>query len=135
MGDPDRLVSRDGYDRAHPEERRQSVLDAATHSPADASVDEARRTIRDRLDAHGLPEVMVQEAGADGPAQHVEWRTADHDGRTLVNVANYSRDTRELEVLQDGTPVADVPDRIHTETLDGESWEIPGLRTRLLALE
>jgi hypothetical protein len=78
--------------------------------------------MRDRLDGHGLSEVMVREAGADGPAQHVEWRTADHDGRKLVNVSNYSWESGELQVINDATPVAENPDLLHTETLEGEPW-------------
>jgi hypothetical protein len=111
------------------------VLNQATISPADASVDQARATIRDRLDAHSIPDVMVQDVATDGHPKHLEWRTAEHDGRLLVNVANYRPEEREIQIVQDGSPVSGVRDLLGTESLDGDTWTIPGLSTRLIAIE
>jgi hypothetical protein len=123
----------DGHDRELSADVRQSIADAAASIPADADRGAVRSALREHLPAASAPPARV--VGTDGALGELEWRSVMHDGRLLVNVANYGSSAVEFRIERDGTTLADGQNLLAAEATTGETKQLGSRRAALFAFE
>jgi hypothetical protein len=85
------------------------------------------------IDDRGLRDVVVYDTATGEPAQDVEWRSVVHEGRRLVNVANYAGDSVSLRVEIGGETAGDGRDVLERRSVSGGNLELAGRTPALLS--
>jgi len=125
----DDLLTHDEYGQ-----RRQHPLAPAARIPFGvASVRELWHAVRQRYSGWGLnPRIEVVDTTGN-PVWGVAWRTAELDGRLLVNLCNYRHDEVRIRLLRNGKPArGSAPDDTAWRTT---AVALKSLETRLLVVE
>jgi hypothetical protein len=125
------LAEQDPWNQELPTGHRETVQQSATTVPADSDRSEIRAAIRE-LSAERSVEVVDAESGASLPL--VEWRSTSHDGRRLVNVANYTHDPVTVEIRGDEGAIEPQRELITDTAVSGNAREIPALTAKLFEL-
>jgi beta-galactosidase GanA len=79
--------------------------------------------------------ISVGDADTGDPIKGVEYHSVTHDGRRLVNIANYTRDAATVTITADGTAVSPDRELIAAEPVAGTTLEVPALNAKLFAIE
>jgi|GEM_PF-359913 len=95
--------------------------------PASASVSSLREVLGAQMKALGLERVRVIDASTGKLAQGIEWRTAEYDGKTLVDIANYTEETKEVYIEIDGMRIAQAEELIGNRSWSGSTLTLEGL--------
>jgi hypothetical protein len=130
IGDP---PARDTRDRPLPEGPRATLADNVDRLAADAGRTRVRTALRERLREQGLQPVRVTGSGGS-PLSHVEYRSATHDGRLLVNVANYTSESVTVQVRHTEGSLTNGRELI-ADTATGTSYRLDGRAPALLSFE
>ena len=97
----------------------------------DADARQLRAIFRDRLEAlNALPHYDVIDSTSNALLWGVEWRVAQHEGHTLVNAVNLTKQPMTVHLRpRDGTVVKALD--LLTSGKCEEQWELPPLQPRL----
>ncbi|WP_181592693.1 S-layer homology domain-containing protein [Paenibacillus sp. YN15] len=107
---------------------RSVILPAAAGSGA---IRTALLPLLEQMDA--LP-VALTDLSTGQPVWDAGWQIAEHNGRLLLNVANYTGETRQLQVSRDGQPAGSVNELIAGTTVDASHLELAPYGIYLLDL-
>ncbi|RAU98157.1 S-layer homology domain-containing protein [Paenibacillus sp. YN15] len=100
-------------------------------SPSAASLKQELLPI---LSGLNLLQAEIVDAATKQPVMNVEWRLAEHDGRVLLNAANYSWTPKTVEVRLKGQPVAAAEDLIGMKPMQIAQLELAPFTPMLLDL-
>ncbi|MDF2935199.1 MAG: hypothetical protein K0Q90_572 [Paenibacillaceae bacterium] len=81
-----------------------------------------------------LLQAEIVDAATKQPVMNVEWRLAEHDGRVLLNAANYSWTPKTVEIRLKGQPVAIAGDLIGMKPMQIAQLELAPFTPVLLDL-
>jgi len=119
------VLSKNEYGQNHDAALRNRALENSI--PASASVSELRSVLGEQMQALGLERVRIIDASTGKLAQGIEWRTVAYNGKTLVNIANYTEETKEVYIEIDGIRVAQAEELIGNRAWSGSSITLEGL--------
>jgi hypothetical protein len=124
------LAEQDPWNQSLPGEARSTIAGSATTLAKDAGAEEIRAAVEDA--SVTLPLSVTDPSGAS--IEHVEWRSARHDGRRIVNVANYNREAVTVQISRDGEAVSPRRELRAEESVSGTEIEIPRQTAKLFVL-
>lgn len=81
-----------------------------------------------------LLQAEIVDAATEQPVMDVEWRLAEHEGRLLLNVSNYSWTSKTVQVRLQGQPVEDAHDLIGAKHMPIAQLELAPFTPLLLDL-
>ena len=119
------VLSKNEYDQNHDAALRNRALENSI--PASASVSNLRDVLGVQMQALGLERVRIVDASTGKLAQGIEWRTAAYNGKTLVDIANYTEETKEVYIEIDGMRVTQAEELIGNRAWSGSSITLDGL--------
>jgi hypothetical protein len=128
-------LSADAYDTPHSGQGLQRVMDAATVLPKNAPDEEIRAAVTDAVETAGIREVTVHAADSGEIATGIEWRSIEHDGRRLVNIANYTSEELSLAVQMDGDLPDSASDLLSGRRVDPSGFTLAAKTPLLLSFE
>lgn len=123
-------LSRDEHDQLQPDVLHNAVVSRAIVIPAvygagkleSPSVVEIRSTLLPLLEQMDTLQVRVTDAATGSLATDVGWQTAEHKGRLLLNVVNYSEQTKRVSVLRNNRPAG-----MSRELIEDAVWNVSDL--------
>jgi beta-galactosidase GanA len=130
----DDSLSRGPYDATHQGVRRSAVMNTARVVETDASEDQFKTAIRESIGNADLRDVVVRDSDGN-VAEGVEWRSVMHDGRRLVNVANYTSETQTLSIEIDDESAGDGRELLEREPVSGGEIEVGPELPALIAFD
>ncbi|RAU98158.1 S-layer homology domain-containing protein [Paenibacillus sp. YN15] len=135
-------LTKDGHNQPQNAAAYQAVAGQALTLPAQYGAGVLQSPTATEIRAQLLPlleelnalEVMVTDTATQAPAVELGWQTGVYNGRLLLNVVNYTGETRQLQITRQGEPVAAMKDLISGRSLSGAALELPPYAPYLLDL-
>ncbi len=114
IGSEDQLLKADGRNLPLSAVDRSAILNhtGTTKFASDPSVQAMRTPLFGLLHQLGLDDVIVYDAATNEPVREMEWRTVEHEGRTLLSLVNYSEKIKNVYVKVQGQTVTPIKELI-----------------------
>ncbi len=110
---------------------REKVLAAAkVFSPTDYT--ELKGRIYNLLKTRGMITTLLVDADTGKPVEGIEWRTVEYKGRTLVNIANYTKLPHKVEIVSNGKQIKQIKNLMNNKMMDSDIVTIPALSPMLV---
>jgi hypothetical protein len=110
-----------------------AILDLARNVSADLEKPALKDAFVPVLSEHGLMDVRVYDTETGELTEDLEWRATTHDGRLLVNVANYTRESRRVRIEVGGSTFTPERELLSDSAAEESVQTIPKLTPRLYA--
>ncbi|MCL2462447.1 MAG: cadherin-like beta sandwich domain-containing protein, partial [Defluviitaleaceae bacterium] len=135
IGAPSTLLSKTELNQPQSASARSSVLDAAVPVAANPTESALRDVFFNVLGTLDLNETVVYDAATGAPADELEWRTVQYDGKTLLSIVNYTENDRDVTFKLNGADGKAVGELISANQMDGQVLRIAGLGHYIFVIE
>ncbi|OKP99166.1 S-layer homology domain-containing protein [Paenibacillus sp. P46E] len=133
---------RDAHNRAHPEAARSYIMAHAAVIPVSGTATALTSPTLPALQAQLIPllrqqnllQVELTDAQTGETVSNVEWRTSVYEGRLLLNVANYSWQAKQINILLDGQATESAQNLIQGKSLGASGLTLDPFSPLLLDL-
>lgn len=118
-------LGRNEHNEAHSPAKVQAAAAQAVIVGSSASGEQIRQTLLPLLEQEDMTPVMLEEAASQQPVYGVEWRSANNDGKLLINAVNYTNRTQTVSLEVYGQAVqTPVLERISGKPVNPASFEL-----------
>ncbi|MFD0712431.1 chitobiase/beta-hexosaminidase C-terminal domain-containing protein [Paenibacillus sp. GCM10027626] len=118
-----------------------AVRDAVLQHPGTTTISKSLSTAQIRaallqlLDQRQLNKVMLIDAESGQPVQGVEWRSAEHKGKLLINIGNYNGDPKRVYMKYKGNTISRWTDLLNDEVSNTSLIELASMQPRLISIK
>ncbi len=113
--------------------RKDIIARATLYSPNDYET--LKKNIFDLMKQQNMINTVLIDTKTEKLVDGVEWRTTKCNGKTIIDIANYTKEPKTVKIVYDGATITNMKELISNKMINSEAITVPALTPILIECE